>query len=80
MNITRLREDLGHLVHRQRDGHAELEQLLTTLELKEAELQRRLAEEQAPHRRRHLEIELEVVRAQYSKGVARRLELQAAGP
>lgn len=79
MNLTKLRQDLGHFVHRQRDGHTELEQVLKTLEDKETELQRRLAEEQVPHRRRHLEIELEVVRAQHSKGVARRLDLKAAG-
>jgi hypothetical protein len=77
MNLTRLREDLGHFVHR--DGHSELERVLKALEDKEAELQRRLAEEQLPHRRRHLEIELEVVRAQHSKGVARHLDLKTAG-
>ena len=69
VNMTRLREDLGHYLQRHQNGRNELEQLLDALERKDAELQRRLETEQEPHKRHHLEIELEVTRLQHSKGI-----------
>lgn len=69
VNMTTIREDLGHYLQRHQHSHDELEQLLTALERKDAELQRQLETEQEPQKRRHLEIELEVTRLQHSKGI-----------
>ena len=72
MNLTRLREDLGQYLHSHQDGHHELDQLLNALEKKDAALQRQLEAEQEPQKRHHLEIELQVTRAQLNKGLEMR--------
>ena len=69
VDLTKLREGLGHYLQEHLGNHDELEQLLDSLEKKDAELKRQLEVEQRPEKRRHLEIELEVTRLQHSKGI-----------
>ncbi len=64
-------------------GHsrlAELDRLIDALEKKEADLEKRLDQETAPLRRRHLKIELKVARMQRMKGVRRRREMESERP
>lgn len=72
MDLSRIREDLGQYLQWNQDGRDRLVRLLDALEKKDAELQRRLESEQEPLKRRKLQIELEVIRLQRSKGVEMR--------
>ena len=84
MGLKQFSKDLAHrLSGRASHEHrlcGELDRLLEMLAREDADLVKRLSQEQDPVKRRHLKIRLKVNRLQHAKGVARRLELQGHSP
>jgi hypothetical protein len=76
MEMTEAREDLQHHLKKDREPGSRLDQLLDSLTRQDADLQEQLDREQDPVKRRHLRIQLKIIRMQRSKVLDHRLELQ----
>ena len=66
--LKKLTDFLGKKDRKMRENRAELEELLYNLKDKENRLEQKMQAEKDKHKRKRLSKEIEVVRAQYTKG------------
>ena len=66
--LKKLTDFLGKKDRKMREHRAELEELLQNLKDKENRLEQKMQAEKDKHKRKRLSKEIEVVRAQYTKG------------
>ena len=75
--VKKLQERLSKGENKKEVSCGRIDKLLSALSKKEKKLEQNLAKEKSSAKRKHLKLDLKVVRLQLKKGRARRTELEA---